>query len=167
MTREFALGMMIALGILALAGMAWSIVSRRRRGDSLRVFPPAEVVTGEILASFAVLHVATTIHNTPLERVWTSPLAYRARTTLRIHSDGLSLALRGEGDLGIVGPALVGVSRATWAIDKAVDPEGLIVVSWRHDGTLYDSYFRCADHPAEAVVSPISDLIEKTQEDVA
>lgn len=166
MTRELALGLMIALGILALALMAWSIVSRRRRGDALRVFPTAEVVTGDVIVSFAVLHVATTIHNTPLDRVWTSPLAYRAKSTLRIHSDGLSLLLTGEGDVGIPAVAIVSVSRATWTIDKAVDPEGLIVVSWRHDGGTYDSYLRSVDHPADTVLSPITDLIEHNQEDV-
>lgn len=167
MTRELALGIMIALGVLALAGMAWSIVSRRRRGDTRPAFPGASVVTGDVVASFAGLHAATTVHNTPLERVWTSPLAYRARSILRIHTDGLTVSLTGEGDLGIPRDALVGVARATWTIDKAVDPEGLIVVTWSHDGATYDSYFRCADHPADTVLAPISDLIEQPQEDVA
>lgn len=167
MTRELALGIMIALGVLALAGMTWSILSRRRKGDLLPAFPGAHILSGPEIAAFSVLHVATTMHNHPLERVWTAPLAYRAKTTLRLLRDGVLMELTGEGDVGIPADRIVGVSRATWTIDKAVDPEGLIVISWESGDTVFDTYLRSVDQPADTVLELMSTLIDHTQEDVA
>jgi hypothetical protein len=155
MTRELALVLIIAFGVLLLAGMVWSITRRRRRGSLLTPFPPASGVTGESLGVFGLLHVATTLAHTPLERVWTNPLAYRAKSTLEVTSGGLRITLRGEGDLGIPASDLLGAGRGTWTIDKAVDGDGLIVLTWRHEEVNYDSYFRSVDQPAEHVLEPI------------
>lgn len=165
MTRELALGLMVALGILTLAAMVWSIAKRRRHGDAAVIFPGAEVVAGEVVAAFSVLHVATTPLNKPLERVWAKPLAYRAKTTVQVRPGGVSLILRGEGEVGIVASAIVAVSRATWTIDKAVDPDGLIVISWRHDDSVFDTYLRSVDQPADTVISTITSVTDIQQEE--
>jgi len=164
MTREFALVLIIAFGVLLLSGMLWSLIRRRRAGSLLTPFPPASEVTGESLGSFGLLHVATTLAHTPLERVWTNPLAYRAKSTLEVTTGGLRITLRGEGDVGIQASHLLGAGRGTWTIDKAVDGDGLIVVTWRHAGVDYDSYFRSVDQPAEHVLDSIHTMQSKHPE---
>jgi hypothetical protein len=165
MTRELALAIMIAFGILLLLGMTFSILRRKARARRLGPLPTASDVSGEILASFNVIHVATTVANTPMERVWANPLAYRAKTRIDIRSGGLTLALTGEGDLGIPRDSLSGCGRGTWTIDKAVDPDGLIVVTWTHANEEFDSYFRSVDHPTEDIVGAITATIpEKPKE---
>jgi len=165
MTRELALGIMIALGVLLLVGMVASIVKRRSRGLVLGQLPLPGDIPGDIIGSFNVLYVATTAAENPLERIWATPLAYRAKARIDIRSGGLVLALTGEGDMGLPAESITGAGRGTWTIDKAVDPEGLIVITWRHAGQLYDSYFRSVDQPAHTVLDLISDIITPTGEE--
>jgi len=155
MTREVALGIMIALGILLLVGMTYSIVKRRTRDQSIGQMPTPGDIAGDVLASFYVLHVATTQAKKPMERVWASPLAYRAKTRIDTKAGGLVLSLTGEGDMGIPTESITGCGRGSWTIDKAVDPDGLVVVTWKHGGAEYDSYFRSVDQPAEDVLDAI------------
>jgi hypothetical protein len=155
MSRELALAIMIALGALLLVGMTLSIVRRRVRGRSMGPLPAAEDIAGDLIGRFNVLHVATTTAQNPMDRVWASPLAYRAKTRLDVHRGGIVLTLRGEGDMGIPVDSITGYGRGTWTIDKAVDPEGLIVVTWRQGSHELDSYFRSVDQPAEAVLEAI------------
>jgi hypothetical protein len=162
MTRELALAIMIALGVLLLVGMTVSIIRRRATGRRIGPLPLPTDVPGESTASFAVLHVATTLASQPMERVWASPLAYRAKTLLDVRSGGVVLSLTGEGDMGLPAESITGCGRGSWTIDKAVDPEGLIVITWMHGGSEYDSYFRSVDQPAEDVLGAIGSILPPT-----
>jgi hypothetical protein len=162
MTRELALAIMIALGVLLLLGMTLSIVRRRAQGRRMSPLPLPSDIPGEDVASFHVLHVATTPARKPMERVWSAPLAYRAKTLLTTRSGGIVLSLTGEGDMGLPAESITGSGRGTWTIDKAVDPEGLIVITWSHAGVEYDSYFRSVDQPAEDVLGAIDAILPPT-----
>jgi hypothetical protein len=162
MTRELALAIMIALGVLLLLGMTLSIVKRRAQGRRIGPLPQPSDIPGDPVASFHVLHVATTLAHHPMERVWGSPLAYRAKTRLEVRTGGVVLSLTGEGDMGLPAESITGCGRGTWTIDKAVDPEGLVVVTWRHGGDEYDSYFRSVDQPAEHVLDAIDAILPQT-----
>ena len=162
MTRELALAIMIALGVLLLLGMTLSIVRRRAKGRSIGPLPTPRDVSGDTVVSFNVLHVATTLARQPMERVWAAPLAYRAKTVLGVRSGGVVLSLTGEGDMGLPAESITGWGRGSWTIDKAVDPEGLIVITWKHAGVEYDSYLRSVDQPAEDVLGAIDATLPPT-----
>ena len=162
MTRELALAIMIALGVLLLVGMTLSIIRRRAKGRHIGPLPTPDDVAGETQVSFNVLHVATTPAHQPMERVWAAPLAYRAKTLLQVRSGGIVLSLTGEGEMGLPAESITGCGRGSWAIDKAVDPDGLIVITWMHAGNEYDSYFRSVDQPAEDVLGAISAILPPT-----
>jgi hypothetical protein len=162
MTRELALAIMITVGVLLLLGMTLSIVRRQTAGKKLGPLPPSSDIVGVVTASFNVLHVATTRANQPMERMWTAPLAYRAKTLLVVRSGGVVLTLTGEGSVGLAAESITGCGRGSWTIDKAVDPEGLVVVTWKHGGNEYDSYFRSVDQPAEDVLGAIDAILPPT-----
>ena len=162
MTRELALAIMIALGALLLLGMTVSIIRRRKRALDMGPLPTPGDIPGDADVSFMVLHVATTPANKPMERVWATPLAYRAKTLLEVRPGGIVLHLTGEGDMGLPKDSITGCGRGSWAIDKAVDPEGLVVVTWMHGGCEYDSYFRSVDQPAEDVLGAIGAILPPT-----
>ncbi len=162
MTRELALAIMIALGVLLLLGMTLSIMRRRATGRRIGPLPLPSDIPGEAMVSFNVLHVATTPARQPMERVWAAPLAYRAKTLFEVRSGGIVLSLTGEGAMGVPAESITGAGRGSWTIDKAVDPEGLIVVTWMHGGNEYDSYFRSVDQPAEDVLGAIDAILPPT-----
>ena len=55
---------------------------------------------------------------------------------------------------------LVGVAQATVAIDRVVEPGGLVRLEWRtDDATIVDSYFRPQDASTRAVADAIAQLL--------
>jgi hypothetical protein len=59
--------------------------------------------------------------------------------------------------------ALRGVGRATWAIDRVVEKDGLVLIRWTLGGDAVDSYVRLPD-PADAqsLVNAVERLIPPT-----
>jgi hypothetical protein len=49
---------------------------------------------------------------------------------------------------------------ATWTIDRAVEPEGLMMVRWQLGEQEVESYFRIVDGDVRVVVDAISSLQE-------
>jgi hypothetical protein len=100
------------------------------------------------LASAEVLYVATTPRDLPLERLALSGLAFRARATLAVSVGGILLAPVGERPVFIPVSAIDLLTAATWAIDRGVETDGLLVLGWHLDipgHTPVDSYFRITD----------------------
>jgi len=55
---------------------------------------------------------------------------------------------------------VTGVSRASWTIDRGVEPNGLSVISWKLGDTRLDSYFRLDD--PEGFLAAASSIIQQT-----
>jgi len=141
-TRELAGLIMAAVAALILLAMfvAW----RRRQGrDSALTAPLGVPEHAEVTARHDVLYVATTRHDQPLERLAIPPLTYRARGELVLTDRGVALSLDGAATVFLASARLVGVDRATVAIDRVVERDGLIRIQWRiADDTIVDSYLR-------------------------
>jgi hypothetical protein len=167
---------LVALGVLALMLRSWRRRSRRDAGLSAGYPPPVE--PGRQLASAAVLYVATTPRDQPLERLAIPGLGFRARGGISVTSQGVLLELAGSPALFIPADAVELVTDATWAIDRVVEPGGLFLLGWRLASsnpsgtpdsssagapTSVDSYFRFSD-PADrtAIREAIRSLADGT-----
>ncbi|NYD66277.1 PH-like domain-containing protein [Agromyces atrinae] len=130
---------------LAVTLMILSWRARRRRDSGLSAYELPATAGDEILAA-DVFYVATTPHEVPHERLAVRGLAFRASARLAVTADGLRLEIPGESETFIPTSAITGADRATWAIDRGVEPHGLVVVTWTADGDdahpSVDSYFR-------------------------
>lgn len=154
---------LLVLGLLLLMARSW-----RRRGtrDGHLSAYPVPAAPAAALLTERVAYVATTKHGLPLERLLPRGLRFRAQGTLSVAQDGLTVTLAGSEALFMPAGELCEVSETTWAIDRAVETDGLSCVSWRMNSTapgeptIADSYFRVID-PARraAVVTAISHLI--------
>jgi hypothetical protein len=94
------------------------------------------------------LHVATTHHDAPLDRVAVPGLAYRANATVAVATGGVTISAPGEKRVAIAASAIVGVGTATWTIDRSVESDGLVLLAWRTTdavGQVLDTYLRVAD----------------------
>lgn len=149
----------VSIIVLAVAGMYFGWRARVRKNADL--FAPESVpdTIGEEAAVSSGLYVATTLAAQPFERVASHGLGFRARTTVTIRGDGIAVAPKGRAPFFIPRASIVAVERATWAIDKAVEPGGLIVVTWRLGETELDSYFRIDNGP-ETLLSAGTELME-------
>ena len=135
----------VAVLLLILFGMwqGWRANVRR----AAHFVPGHEVPAdpGEPLAEARALYVATTAHGRPLERLAIKGLGFRAQSTLSVHRHGAVLSVTGGEDVWIPASAVVGAAPAQLAIDKAVEKDGLLALSWNLGATTVDSYFRVTE----------------------
>ncbi len=145
--------------VLAFAGMLVGWRARVRRQFSLEVPDAVPDSMGDVVAVDAGLYVATTLAGDPLERVAVHGLGYRSRVMVTVTLDGIVVELTGRPPFFIARAAISGVQHGTWAIDKAVEPGGLVIVTWHLGETELDSYFRM-DDSQEVLLKAVTDLME-------
>ena len=157
MTQELSGLLMVALAVLALSGAAWGW---KRRKASYRDW--AEFFTwcepgADVRDAQECLYVGTSEAGLPLQRVAVGPLSYRAKATLGFSANGLVLDIRGAEPLLVPYSGSVVAGRATWTIDRGVEPDGLLMVQWSLGPHRVESYFRMVDSNLEPIVSTINE----------
>jgi hypothetical protein len=164
---HWLLGGIILLAVVALfVAMARTWRTRSRmQGEAV---PPVRVpaTIGPAAGSWDGQSVATTRADEPLERMTAGGLGFRGRGGLTVHADGVVLRLAGVDDRWIDAEHLRGADRATWAIDRVVEPGGLVRLRWTATGaagaTDLDTYFRFPDGGADALAA-LADLVPARQ----
>jgi hypothetical protein len=152
-----AFGLLAAV-LLAAAGMLAGWRRRVRAQGTLGPVRPVPADPGAPSVTAEVLYVATTLRDRPLERVVVQGLAMRSRATVQAFDAGLALALAGRDAVWIPAEDLTAVGRATYAIDRVVEPDGLLLVRWILGGTPVDTFLR---PPAAADVPLLLDAIQR------
>jgi hypothetical protein len=164
MTREGAVAVLIVvvLVVFALIAAGWW---RRTNRDAGLVAPFGEVPDGSAhIATFAGLYVATTAHDEPLERLAVRGLSFRSRADVTVTDSGLALDLTGQPRIYLAADRIASVGQATVAIDRVVEPEGLVRIAWHiDDSTVVDSYFRPQDASARALADAAAGILPSPQ----
>ncbi len=137
------------LTALALIGMYLGWRARQNRQASLPHPQSAPSELGQELLRCDCLYVATTLAAQPLERIAVSGLGFPGQAGVLVTERGVSLSIAGGSDAFIPSADLIGVGRATWTIDRAVESGGLVVVNWMLEGedgnVALDTYLRIVD----------------------
>ena len=148
--------------VVALMALGWH-ARRRRQSDVSRPQAVPDSL-GPSVVSVDGYYVATTPSEEPLDRIAVHGLGFRSRTTVSVHPEGLVLDLRGAPPVYVPTADLRGVGHATWAIDRVVEKDGLVVVGWMLGETLVDSYVRLTDRAeAAALIAALTDLVSTTE----
>ena len=135
-----ALMIALMLALLALAWWGWR-GRRRRQGGFAAPHRAPDTLGAPLFLTEAIAH-ATTLASQPLERVNAHGLGYRSRIQVGVHDEGVVLAYPGDEPILVPAADIIGVGRGTWTIDKAVEPDGLTVLSWRLGDTEVDTWLR-------------------------
>ena len=117
-----------ALIILAFTFMTLAWRARARRAHDYTTWSELK---SELSATVEVFYVATTQGANSLERVSLKGFTYRGFATLEVFDDGLQIRLTTKDVLAIPGHALLSYEFAQVAIDKAVERDGLIGITWQ------------------------------------
>lgn len=107
------------------------------------------------------LYVATTLAGHPLERVTVPPLAYPSRADVEVHASGIGLGIAGADPVWLPLDQLIAVGVAQGAIDRAVEPGGLVAVRWQLDPEhAVETYLRVVDPVERAgLLRELSNLV--------
>ncbi|WP_127793556.1 hypothetical protein [Agromyces sp. LHK192] len=162
------IGIVVAVVIVGGAAfLMWRSWKRRTVRDAAMRAYPVPTVLGEAGVDVEVLYVATTPVGRPLERLAVEGLAFRGSGHLAVHPEGLLLRIAGEQPSFVPRERLVGAGPASFAIDRGVEPEGLVAITWIVDEdtgpdavpTHVDSYLR-ARFPGDAgrIITAVTDI---------
>jgi len=164
MTREGALGVIVLVTVALLAVLVWAWWRRTRRDAGLAA-PVGEIPAGAAtLSAFPALYVATTRHDEPLERLAIGGLGFRSRADVTVTDAGVAIDVTGQPRVFLAADHIADVAQATVAIDRVVEPDGLVRLAWRlDDGTVVDSYLRPQDASARALADAVAGILPSTQ----
>ncbi|MGR0219253.1 PH-like domain-containing protein [Agromyces sp. ZXT2-6] len=164
---EWWVGVLAAVAVVAV--VAWLMLRswRRRtvRDETLAAYaPPADLAMPTL--EVEALYVATTPESEPLERLAVEGLAFRGAAHVEVHPSGVLLRIAGELPSYVPADRIAGAGTATYAIDRGVEPQGLVAITWIVDDrsgpdapTRVDSYLRCR-YPGDSarVIAAVNDI---------
>lgn len=150
MSKELFVALSVALVILLLAvgWLGWRSRGRRQRDIPAPERPRIHVATLVV----PVLYIATTRAGDPYDRVTVHGLGFRARGELRFGDDGVVIALP-KDDILVRRTAIEVAERATWTIDRVVEPGGLLRFTWKLGATRLDTYVRVTGDDSDALAA--------------
>ena len=149
---------MLVVVAAALMLVGWRARRRRQSGVAAPLDPPAEL--GPATVDVEGWYVATTPVDEPLERIAVHGLGFRARARVTVHPEGIVLDRRGSDAVHLPTADLRTAGRATWAIDRVVEPEGLIVIGWMLGSSPVETYLRFPDRTdAERLLAAVTELL--------
>lgn len=161
---EWASTLIVAVVLLLLLLGGWAAWRSRTRRDAGLV--PSHAVPaqpGAVIVTARALYVATTKHGEPLERLAIRGLGFRAQGALAVHDSGVLLSLDGSEDVWIPASDLIDAEPATVVIDKAVERDGLLAVSWRIGAVPVSSYFRVFEPEKSGAIYDAIDSIAPSE----
>lgn len=113
-----------------------------------------------MLSTWDALYVATTRHGQPLERLAMRGLGFRSRVGISVTTAGVALDLTGQPRMLIARDRIQSVGLATVAIDRVVERDGLVKLSWRpDDSTVVDTYFRAQTGSSRSLADAIGIIL--------
>lgn len=134
---------LLGLGYLVLRSWRGRKVSQGKLLPSL----PAAFELSNATATNAH-YVATTLHGEPLTRIVASGLAHRGLAELRYGTEGLIVDRRGEPTLFLKREAIESVGATNATIDRVVERDGLLVVTWHSGSSVFDTLLRVLNQDA-------------------
>lgn len=139
--RFVLLAVVILIGVMLLGLMIVGWWRRRRRQADL-----APIARTPALPAGAPEHrgkyVATTVASDPYDRITAGGLAFRGAASATVYTTGVLVRRTGEVELWIPRVDLIDAGRATWTIDRVVEPDGLTMLRWRLGSRDVDTYLR-------------------------
>ena len=159
----------VLVAVVVVAVVAWLMVRswrRRTKRDEAMSAYPLPAAHSEPMLETEVLYVATTPIGQPIERLAVQGLAFRGAAHLEVRREGVVLRIAGEPANFIPADRISAAGEASYAIDRAVEPEGLVAISWivRVDdpervAPFVDSYLR-ARYPGDTarIIAAVNDI---------
>lgn len=133
---------LIALGYLAVRSWRARAIAHAKALPEL----PAAIEGSDSDIKAEASYVVTTFAELPLERVMAHGLGNRGKAQLRLSASGLSIHRIGEEALHLASSSIESVGTATATLDRVVEREGLVVITWSSGANRFDTFLRILNH---------------------
>ncbi len=157
----------ISIVILAIA-VFLTIRSSRRKSRSQTENPELgslidlTALQGTPLVAAKGQYVATVFRDKPLERVVTGGLMYRGKAQLVVTDRGVGIERLGEESFAIPAELILEVGRSSATIDRSVEADGLLSISWLLGATEVITQLRLDRvDDTEELAKALKQLVEK------
>lgn len=120
------------IAILLVFLVVWRVyvsVQKRKKLQQSQLQKPKPSIGGVELGD--VFYASTVFGDSQLNRVWAHGLGGRGKAKLFIDPAGISLERTGEPSILIPKEDLVAMSRVSATIDKGVERNGLLALTWK------------------------------------
>lgn len=153
-----ALLLVAFVSLVALVVRVW--LAKRNEQEQLFAEPSAPLAdTGRKFDGF---YVATTVSGQPLNRVSAFGLAHRGRAAFSTGSAGVSIERQGERSFSIAKSAISALSLVQGTIDRVVESDGLVAITWKLGSTEVETSLRIVNRAARAeFYSELQGLVSK------
>ena len=142
MIRELIGSAMILLVFLVV----WRVyvsVQKRKAQQQNQLQKPKTSIGGVELGD--VFYASTVFGDSQLNRVWAHGMGGRGKAKLFLDPQGISLERTGEPSIFIPRGDLIAMGRVSATIDKGVERNGLLALTWRLGGTELVTNLRVVD----------------------
>lgn len=137
--------MAAVMGIVLIALAYLAIRSWRARSASqskLIAELPSGFAPVDANKAAEIFYVVTTVAGAPLDRITRLGLGNRGKAKATLSAAGLILDRTGEESLFLEASAIKTVNTTSATIGKAVERDGLVVVTWTNGTADFDTYLR-------------------------
>lgn len=153
----------IFISLFVLAVRAW----RTRISSQQASFSePLEALEyfGQLLMSAKAFYVATTYSENVLERIAAYGLGARGNAQVFVFTEGLLVVRDGERSLAVDKANILSVDFGQVAIDKVVETDGLVQITWLQEDTKLITHLRVKEiELRNKIYSEVSGIITKEE----
>ncbi|MFM7013716.1 MAG: hypothetical protein ACKOXT_01830 [Actinomycetota bacterium] len=150
---------LIALGLAAI-GIFFAYFSwKKARSNQEKSLNEPHWIETENSSGVEGFYVATTFAGEPLNRVSAYGLGARGRVGISLETEGLELHRVGERSFQISWASIKGLDTNSAVIDRAVERDGLVSVSWTLGQSVLETHLRIVN--GEARKNLLNELSEK------
>ena len=143
MSQRDIVALITLLILVALVTLVLQTVRKRiAKQSDLGSLNAETALNGNLLAVAFGQYVSTVFSGNTLQRVMSHGLMHRGRAEIRVLSDGIQVLRTGEQSFSIPQSLIVNVTRSNVTIDRAVEKNGMVSVSWMLGATQVESNFR-------------------------
>ena len=159
--RDIVAILCIALFVFLVSFAVRSLKKRAEAQPSL-ILRSAEDLSGDEIGEASGYYVSTTLTDAPLDRVAHRKLLHRGKARLSVLTDGLVIDRTGEPSIAIHASELLSVGRASASIDRGVEANGLLAISWMSAANRLTTNLRLrSEDDTQELFDTISKLAEK------
>jgi hypothetical protein len=119
---------------------------------------------GELISKSPGFYVATTFAESHLERISAYGLDARGFCQILVFGEGVLIVRKGERPLAIAKSALDDISANQVAIDKAVEANGLMSITWNQSSSSLATHLRIVDRDKRTqILDAINSLLAQSE----